>query len=154
MRIRDVRLAVLDNDVIHDLLRRPQVAKKRLGLLRREGLTLAITQRTLGEIVATPDSKKRERLRATAMSRADAYLDFEALDLVKVELKEEDPEAAIGARTLLSSRYIETLTYARRMWTRSPPRIGRYELAPRLTRLRQIQSKPSGDTQNRPLRDT
>jgi hypothetical protein len=111
-RLRDVRLAVLDTDVIHDLARRPHVARERLCALRKEGLVPAIAHRVRTEIEATRNEEKRERLLNTVLSQVEAFFPFEALELVQMEIDEPDPAAWLGAQELLPVRHLETLTFA------------------------------------------
>lgn len=110
MRIRDARLAILDTSVVNNLATSDatsqQVMADRLAALRKEGLLVAVTGTVLMEIAATGNPRRRETLIDTVESKIDGCLLFTAIELLKMELAEKDPAAAIGDWTLYPTTHL------------------------------------------------
>lgn len=109
MKIREAKLAILDTNVFADLASedaaRRKVTTERLDALHKERLLTAVTGTVLTEIAATLGNvRKLKALIDTVTTRVDVFLPFEAGELVKIELAQEDPASIIGDQPLYSTK--------------------------------------------------
>jgi hypothetical protein len=117
VKILEARLAVLDTNVLADLASqnatRQKATAERLKAIHEEGLLTAVTGTIITEMIATFRNQQRfETMIDTVVSRVDVYLPFEAPDLVRIEIAEQDPSSAIGNRTLYSTKDLYKLLEA------------------------------------------